>query len=68
MGRPPPTPDLEGYKLRLSLCARAGKCAMAAITMCTSTRTDPGALFLPRHRMLSPGVAWVIAKQAGWLD
>jgi mRNA interferase HicA len=28
----------------------------------------PGRIILPRHRMLSPGVARVIAKQAGWLD
>jgi hypothetical protein len=35
--------------------------------MSTSTQPDPGAS-LPRHRMLSPGVARVIAKQAGWFD
>jgi predicted RNA binding protein YcfA (HicA-like mRNA interferase family) len=28
----------------------------------------PGRIILPRHRMLSPGVARVIAKQAGWFD
>jgi hypothetical protein len=28
----------------------------------------PGRIILPRHRMLSPGVARVMAKQAGWLD
>ena len=28
----------------------------------------PGRIILPRRRMLSPGVARVIAKQAGWLD
>jgi hypothetical protein len=32
-------------KLRLDLCAKAGKCAMAAITMSTSTQPDPGASF-----------------------
>jgi predicted RNA binding protein YcfA (HicA-like mRNA interferase family) len=28
--------------------------------------TKPGRLVVPRHRTLSPGVARVIAKQAGW--
>ena len=32
-------------KLRLGSCARAGKRAMAAITMSTSIRPDPDALF-----------------------
>ncbi|MGB9367241.1 MAG: type II toxin-antitoxin system HicA family toxin [Xanthobacteraceae bacterium] len=27
----------------------------------------PGRIVVPRHRILSPGVARVIAKQAGWL-
>ncbi|HEX5865775.1 MAG TPA: type II toxin-antitoxin system HicA family toxin [Casimicrobiaceae bacterium] len=27
-----------------------------------------GRIIVPRHRTLSPGVARVIAKQAGWLD
>lgn len=27
-----------------------------------------GRIVVPRHRTLSPGVARVIAKQAGWLD
>jgi predicted RNA binding protein YcfA (HicA-like mRNA interferase family) len=26
----------------------------------------PGRIVVPRHRVLSPGVARVIAKQAGW--
>ena len=26
----------------------------------------PGRIIVPRHRMLSPGVARVIARQAGW--
>ena len=29
--------------------------------------TKPGRVVVPRHRTLSPGVARVIAKQAGWL-
>jgi predicted RNA binding protein YcfA (HicA-like mRNA interferase family) len=28
--------------------------------------TKPGRIVVPRHRTLSPGVARVIAKQAGW--
>jgi predicted RNA binding protein YcfA (HicA-like mRNA interferase family) len=28
--------------------------------------TRPGRIVVPRHRTLSPGVARVIAKQAGW--
>ena len=28
----------------------------------------PGRIVVPRHRTLSPGVARVIAKVAGWLD
>jgi predicted RNA binding protein YcfA (HicA-like mRNA interferase family) len=27
-----------------------------------------GRIVIPRHRVLSPGVARVVAKQAGWLD
>ena len=29
--------------------------------------TKSGRIVVPRHRTLSPGVARVIAKQAGWL-
>ena len=29
--------------------------------------TRPGRIVVPRHRTLSPGVARVIAKVAGWL-
>jgi predicted RNA binding protein YcfA (HicA-like mRNA interferase family) len=28
----------------------------------------PGRIVIPRHRVLSPGVARTIAKQAGWKD
>jgi predicted RNA binding protein YcfA (HicA-like mRNA interferase family) len=28
----------------------------------------PGRIVLPRHRMLSPGVARAVAKVAGWLS
>jgi predicted RNA binding protein YcfA (HicA-like mRNA interferase family) len=28
--------------------------------------TRPGRIIVPRHRTLSPGVARVIARQAGW--
>jgi predicted RNA binding protein YcfA (HicA-like mRNA interferase family) len=28
--------------------------------------TKPGRIVVPRHRTLSPGVARVIARQAGW--
>jgi len=28
----------------------------------------PGRIVLPRHRILSPGVARAIARQAGWLE
>jgi hypothetical protein len=44
-----------GAKLRLGLCARAGKCAMGAITKSTSTRTDPGALFCRAIACSRPG-------------
>jgi hypothetical protein len=50
-------------KLRLGSCARAGKRAMAAITMSTSIRPDPDAFSAPPPHA-SPGVARAITKQA----
>ena len=50
-------------KLRLGSCARAGKRAMAAITMSTSIRPDPDALFSRATARFRPG--WPSDRQTG---
>ena len=55
-------------KLRLGSCARVGKRAMAAITMSTSIRPDPDALFCLATARFRRGGARAIAKLARWVE
>ena len=45
-----------------------GSAATVATMMFINIPQGPDRIVVPRHRTLSPGVARVIAKVAGWLE